>query len=35
VLSKCVQYNTATGDIVFDMNAFNLPDIPDEELPFQ
>ena len=34
-LSRCVQYNTETDDIIFDMNALNLPDIPDEELPFQ
>lgn len=34
-LSGCVQYNTETDDIIFDMNAINLPDIPDEELPFQ
>lgn len=33
-LSKGVQYNTATEDIIFDINALNLPDILDEDLPF-
>ena len=34
-LSACVQYNTETDDIIFDMNALDLPDILDEELPFR
>jgi len=33
-LSVSVQYNTDADDIIFDMNPLNLPDIPDEELPF-
>lgn len=34
-LSKGVQYNTEAEDVIFDMDALNLPDIPDEELPFR
>lgn len=33
-LSGCIQYDTKTDSITFDVNFLNLPDIPDEELPF-
>ena len=34
-LSGCVQYHPETDDIVIEMNVLYLPDIQDEELPFQ